>query len=77
MGYEIMTRPLITIHNLELNEITEREMNDAEFANYQKLEEINSAKQAEAESKAQAKAAAEGKLAALGLTSNDLRALGL
>ena len=32
---------------------------------------------AEAEAKAQAKASAEGKLAALGLTTNDLRALGL
>ena len=31
----------------------------------------------EAEAKAQAKAAAEGKLAALGLTTDDLRALGL
>ena len=34
-------------------------------------------KKAEAEAKAQAKAAAEGKLAALGLTTDDLRALGL
>ena len=33
--------------------------------------------QAAAEAKAQAKAAAEGKLAALGLTTDDLRALGL
>jgi len=33
--------------------------------------------QAEAEAKAQAKAAAESKLAALGLTTDDLRALGL
>ena len=33
--------------------------------------------QAEAEAKAQAKAAAEGKLAALGLTADDLKALGL
>ena len=32
---------------------------------------------AEAEAKAQAKSAAEGKLAALGLTTDDLRALGL
>jgi hypothetical protein len=35
------------------------------------------AQQAEAEAKAQAKATAEGKLAALGLTTDDLRALGL
>ena len=33
--------------------------------------------EAEAEAKAQAKVAAEGKLAALGLTTDDLRALGL
>jgi hypothetical protein len=33
--------------------------------------------QAEAEAKAQAKATAESKLAALGLTTDDLRALGL
>jgi hypothetical protein len=35
------------------------------------------AQQAEAEAKAQAKATAENKLAALGLTTDDLRALGL
>jgi hypothetical protein len=35
------------------------------------------AQQAEAEAKATAKAAAESKLAALGLTTDDLRALGL
>jgi hypothetical protein len=35
------------------------------------------AKQNEAEAKAQAKATAESKLAALGLTTDDLRALGL
>jgi len=34
-------------------------------------------REAEAEAKAQAKATAEGKLAALGLTTDDLRALGL
>ena len=41
------------------------------------LEQVLANEQAEAEAKAQAKAAAEGKLAALGLTTNDLRALGL
>jgi len=35
------------------------------------------AKQAEAEAKAEAKSAAQGKLAALGLTVEDLQALGL
>jgi hypothetical protein len=35
------------------------------------------AKESESQTKAQAKATAEGKLAALGLTTDDLRALGL
>jgi antitoxin component of MazEF toxin-antitoxin module len=38
---------------------------------------LKNAAAAEAEAKAQAKAVAEGKLAALGLTTDDLRALGL
>jgi hypothetical protein len=41
------------------------------------LQAEGEARKAEAEVKAQAKAAAEGKLAALGLTTDDLRALGL
>lgn len=41
------------------------------------IKEVKADEIAEAEAKAQAKAAAEGKLAALGLTTNDLRALGL
>ncbi len=46
----------------------------SEWANARLLKE---AQLAEAEAKAQAKATAEGKLAALGLTTDDLRALGL
>ena len=43
-----------------------------------KIDNANAeARKAEAEAKAQAKTAAEGKLAALGLTTDDLRALGL
>lgn len=41
------------------------------------IEQVKADELAEAEAKAQAKAAAEGKLAALGLTTDDLRALGL
>jgi hypothetical protein len=40
-------------------------------------EEIAVIEAREAEAKAKARAAAEGKLAALGLTTDDLRALGL
>ena len=30
-----MTRPMIRIHNVEANEIIDREMNDVEFAQYE------------------------------------------
>ena len=72
-----MTRPIVRIHNMETNEVIDREMNDAEFAQYEIEQEASFARKAEVEAKAQAKAAAEAKLAALGLTTDDLRALGL
>jgi len=68
---------MIRIHNTETDQIIDREMNDAEFAEYEANQAAELAAQAEAEAKAQAKIAAEGKLAALGLTTDDLRALGL
>jgi hypothetical protein len=71
------TRPMVRIHNLETDEVIDREMNDDEFAQYQAEQAVEATRKAEAEAKAQAKAAAEGKLAALGLTTDDLRALGL
>lgn len=55
---------------LEGNAPTQKEIDAA-------IEQIKADKIAEAELKAKAKAAAEGKLAALGLTTDDLRALGL
>jgi len=72
-----MTNPIIRIHNVTTNEIVDREMTNEEFAIYQaQQEQFALEAQAEAE-KAAAKAAAEAKLAALGLTSDDLKALGL
>ena len=71
------TRPMVRIHNTETNEVIDREMNDAEFAQYEADKILTIERKAQAEAKAQAKAAAEGKLAALGLTTDDLRALGL
>ena len=57
--------------------ITERDFT-ADELKAQKTNAENQAKaKAEAEAKAQAKATAEGKFAALGLTTDDLRALGL
>ena len=72
-----MNKPQVKIVNIETGQETVRDANAAEL----KQMEIDAANattaQAEAEAKAQAKVAAEGKLAALGLTTDDLRALGL
>ena len=68
---------MIRIHNTETNQVIDREMNDAEFENYEQIRIQSIAEETEAAAKAQAKTVAEGKLAALGLTTNDLRALGL
>ena len=72
-----MTNPMIRIHNLETDKIIDREMNATELAQWETdkaANAANAAKQAEAEA---AKAAAQAKLAALGLTTDDLKALGL
>ena len=76
-----MTKPLIVIVDAETNETIEREMNDAEFAEYQESinrqnELVAAQEQAKAEAAAK-KAAAEAKLAVLGLDADDLKALGL
>ena len=71
-----MAKPQVTIVNADGEEIT-RDANAEELAQF-KIDADNAlVEKAQAEAKAQAKAAAEGKLAALGLTTDDLRALGL
>ena len=72
-----MTRPMIRVHNTETNEIVDREMNDLEFEQYQKDSIATEARRAQEAQTAAKKAAAEAKLAALGLTTDDLKALGL
>ena len=72
-----MTRPMMRIHNVETNEVIDREMNDDEFADFQADKLRHETKIALAKAKAEAKAAAQAKLAALGLTVEDLTALGL
>jgi hypothetical protein len=68
-------------HNVETGEIKEIELSPAEIKKLEKeyadAKIKGNAAQAEADARAQAKATAEGKLAALGLTTDDLRALGL
>ena len=72
-----MTKPMIRIHNLETDEIIDREMTDAEFEQFEVSGLEIEAKKIADESKVQAKATAQAKLAALGLTVEDLQALGL
>lgn len=72
-----MSRPIKRIHDLQTNEIIDREMNDEEYAQWQK-DQANDEARIQAETDAAAKKlAAEAKLAALGLTADDLKALGL
>jgi hypothetical protein len=65
------------IHNIATNEITERLYTAAEIAEVE-AEQIESAKRrADADKAVVDKAAAVAKLTALGLTTDDLKALGL
>jgi len=67
-----MKRPMIRIHNTEINEIIDREMNDAEFVQYKKDVEQYEAQKAEAKTKALAKSAL---LAKLGITEDEAKLL--
>ena len=67
-----MTKPMIRIHNTETDEVIDREMNDAEFAQYEADQAIQATAQAEAEAKATAKAAL---LAQLGITAEQAKLL--
>jgi hypothetical protein len=64
------TKPIIRIHNVETNEIIDREMNDDEFAQYEADKAAQLAKQAEAEAKAAEKQAI---LDRIGLTADELK----
>jgi hypothetical protein len=68
-------------HDTATGEVKEIALTATEIKTIEKLQkeavEKDAAIKAQAEAKAQAKATAEGKLAALGLTTDDLRALGL
>jgi hypothetical protein len=76
-----MIKPMVKIHNTETNEVIDREMTDEEYAEFLIVQVRIDAEIAEQEQKkAQAitaKEAAEAKLVALGLTTDDLKALGL
>jgi hypothetical protein len=67
-----LTKPMVRIHDSELNEVIDREMNDIEFAQWQEEKAIYEAKQLEIEAKAQAKAAI---LDRIGLTADELKTI--
>jgi hypothetical protein len=67
-----MSKPMIREHNLELDEVIDREMNDEEFAQYQ----ADKAAEAQREAEAQAKAAArQALLDKLGITAEEAQLL--
>ena len=63
-----MTKPMIKIHNVETGEELEREMNDAEFSQYEADQAAQTAKAAEQAAKTQARQAI---LDRLGLTEEE------
>jgi hypothetical protein len=63
---------MVRTHNLETNEVTDREMNDTEFAQYEADQVAEATSQAEAQAKATAKAAL---LARLGITEEQAKLL--
>jgi hypothetical protein len=64
-------------HNATTDEIIERDATPEELANAKISEATSKARQLEETKAAAAKEAAQTKLAALGLTADDLKALGL
>ena len=72
-----MTRPMVTIHDVSIDEVIVREMNDEEYAEWQARVAENEISSAASLAKQAAKEAAVAKLTALGLTTDDLKALGL
>jgi hypothetical protein len=66
------TKPIIRIHNVETNEIIDREMNDDEFAQYEAEKAALAAELVEAEAKATAKTAI---LDRIGLTADELKTI--
>ena len=67
-----MAKPMIRIHNTETDEIIDREMTAAEFAQYEADQAAQAIVQAEAEAKATARAAL---LERLGITAEEAQLL--
>ena len=67
-----LTKPMVRIHDLELDEVIDREMNDAEFAQYQADQAAQTIAKAEAQVKENAKAVI---LDRIGLTADELKTI--
>jgi hypothetical protein len=67
-----LIKPIIKIHNIETDEIIEREMTDAEFAKYEADKAEYAIEQAEAEAKESARQAL---LTKLGITAEEAQLL--
>lgn len=67
-----MTRPIIREHNIETDEVIDREMTDVEFAQWEIDQEAIAATETEAQVKANAKAEL---LAQLGITEEQAKLL--
>jgi hypothetical protein len=73
----MMTNPTIRIHDIETDKVVDRPMNASELAQYN-LDQATAQAELTAKNQAEAaKSAAQSKLTALGLTVEDLKALGL
>lgn len=72
-----MSRPQVKEHNAETGEEIVRDMTDAELADYEAFQAAAEQAVEDAKTAEKAKEAAQAKLAALGLTVDDLKALGL
>jgi hypothetical protein len=66
------TRPTVRIHNIETNEVIDREMNDSEFAQYQADQAAQAIAKAEVEAK---EAQRQAILDRLGLTADEAKLL--
>ena len=67
-----MSNPIIRIHNIETDEVIDREMTDAEYSKYKEQQAMDKAKAAEATQAATDKAAL---LTRLGLTADEAKLL--
>ena len=63
-----MSKPIVCFHDIKTGKIEEREMNETEFAEYEKMQAENNARIADEQSKAEAKAAL---LERLGITADE------